>query len=63
MVLITLSPGRVQVQLAGLDVREEQEAARLFAKVAPAVEELRRLVGGRRRDRESVMSQNLGALR
>lgn len=63
MVFITVTPKRVQVQLCGLDGREERQAALLFAKISPAVEELRRLVGGRHQDREPVSTGTLEALR
>ena len=59
MVFITVSPKGVKVQLCGLDGREERQAALLFAKISPAVEELRRLVGGRHREREPVSTATL----
>ncbi len=50
MILITVSgKGDVRVQLIGESEVEEQEAARLYVRLAPAVSELRRVAGGRRR--------------
>ena len=63
MVFITVTPKGVKIQLCGLDGREERQAALLFARISPAVDELRRLVGGRRKEREPVMMGTLEALR
>ena len=58
MVFITVTAKGVKVQLCGIDAREEREAALLFAKICPAVEQLRRLIG-KRQERAPVLSGNL----